>query len=480
MASTSTSSIDRGCIFNNGLSCDCLQKSVCGIPAPFESGSIVWGGKQVNAVPSSTEKEDMDKYLAESMNKLSVKDRETALEEVHGIAKIDQEDPTSLKLNLDELDVHLASIKRGTVYEKAELMDASYVSNRERRLMFLRCNRYDPKAAAQQMLNFFDCKQSLFGSDKLATVITLNHLDEEDKKSLQTGFCQVASQKDRAGRQIALFMPGLRTIGSAESDARANYYMFMSMLQDSEETQRKGVIALHYAVGHLRDKQNGAGRQHFSRLASALPIRWAGIHVCCDDYKQFLIPLAIIRTFSTFFAVKFRVHVGTHMECMYALRGYGIPEGALPLSPIHKKSLLESHQRWYRLQKIINSATPSETSLAEASNHTGDFTKNPSLVQDPTRIVALSEDVIFGETCKTHPGNVRLQQVVADHAQDYESLQGRQEKMDFSWNLVQHMKTTGSRFLMRDTSTGDWIVVSDIQARNRVSKAIRNRRRDRR
>ena len=41
----------------------------------------------------STEKEELDKLLADKMNVLSVKDRETMLEEVNGIPHFDPEDP---------------------------------------------------------------------------------------------------------------------------------------------------------------------------------------------------------------------------------------------------------------------------------------------------------------------------------------------------------------------------------------------------
>eukprot|EP00526_Cylindrotheca_closterium_P026840 CAMPEP_0113629714 /NCGR_PEP_ID=MMETSP0017_2-20120614/15428_1 /TAXON_ID=2856 /ORGANISM="Cylindrotheca closterium" /LENGTH=51 /DNA_ID=CAMNT_0000540129 /DNA_START=15 /DNA_END=167 /DNA_ORIENTATION=+ /assembly_acc=CAM_ASM_000147 len=46
--------------------------------------------------------------------------------------------------------------------------------------MFLRGNRYDTKAAANQMLKFFETKQDLFGTEKLTKDITIEDLDEDD------------------------------------------------------------------------------------------------------------------------------------------------------------------------------------------------------------------------------------------------------------------------------------------------------------
>lgn len=124
------------------------RQTFCGFPGLFDLGTKSQNDEAFDSNGASKEKEDLDKYLAESMNKLSFKDREAALEEVHGIAKTDPEDPMTLACKFAQLDAHIASMKHRTFYEKTESMDPSYVSCRDFRLMFLRCNRYDPKAAA--------------------------------------------------------------------------------------------------------------------------------------------------------------------------------------------------------------------------------------------------------------------------------------------------------------------------------------------
>ena len=69
--------------------------------------------------------------------------------------------------------------------------------------MFLRGNEYDPVAAADQMLRFFDLKLELFGEEKLTTEITMTDLDDGDIISLTSGWLQVAG-RDRAGRQVTI------------------------------------------------------------------------------------------------------------------------------------------------------------------------------------------------------------------------------------------------------------------------------------
>ena len=71
-------------------------------------------------------------------------------------------------------------IEAGSVYDIAERMDPTYDNARAFRIMFLRANRYDVKASANQMLLFFELKQQLFGHDKLAKDITIHDLDEDN------------------------------------------------------------------------------------------------------------------------------------------------------------------------------------------------------------------------------------------------------------------------------------------------------------
>jgi hypothetical protein len=349
----STQSKPRFIFDGQGL---CQQPSFCGLPAMLEENRNIrlHGTQQRTTTHTHKDKEEFDKYLAASMNKLSVRDREISLEEVHGIAKANPEYPISLEANLDELDKHLISIKPGTVYETAELMDVSYVSRRDLRLMFLRGNRYDPKAGAEQMLKFFDLKQTLFGSDKLTTDISLNDLESGVKECLRGGFFQILPEKDRAGRTMILFLPVLRANVAAEDEARAQFYVFTRMLQESEETQKTGVTGVMYAIGRLSARTSIVGVSLNAKLISSIPVPWAGIHLCLDDYRDYVLLHGVIRVLPAKVAVKFMLHFGTHMECRYALRGYGISEESIPLSPTDAEPLLSNHMIWYQQREMLD------------------------------------------------------------------------------------------------------------------------------
>eukprot|EP00980_Cylindrotheca_fusiformis_P012662 scaffold3098_cov158-Cylindrotheca_fusiformis.AAC.1 len=333
-----------------------------------DAGSAESGSSTV-----STEKEDLDKYLAQSMNALSVKDREAALEEVNGIASTEPEDPGTLELCLQELNEHLMQLKQGTYYEVAEKMDRDYVTDRDFRIMFLRANRYasngqnryDPKKAAKQMKNFFDTKHLLFGEDKLVKEITLDDLDEDDKRGLQRGSIQVLPVRDRAGRLIFVNIGGRSDFLSVESKLRAKFYLFMS-LRNMEGVQEKGIVGIRYCVSQYRDEKSDRNSLALhGKCVSSFPYHWAGMQVCCDDYRQYIVLRASLIFFSTSFAARFRVHFGTHLECLYALRAYGIPDGSLPFSRTNAELMLHHHKLWYQQQCIKEMAgTRNESRLS--------------------------------------------------------------------------------------------------------------------
>eukprot|EP00526_Cylindrotheca_closterium_P022697 CAMPEP_0113614132 /NCGR_PEP_ID=MMETSP0017_2-20120614/7003_1 /TAXON_ID=2856 /ORGANISM="Cylindrotheca closterium" /LENGTH=182 /DNA_ID=CAMNT_0000523279 /DNA_START=151 /DNA_END=700 /DNA_ORIENTATION=+ /assembly_acc=CAM_ASM_000147 len=127
-------------------------------------------------------KQEVDALLSEAMNNLTFQEREEQQEFLHGVDKDIAEEKDLIDNALHDLDAHLMRIKNGSVYELAETMNAGYVGARAFRIMFLRGNRYDAKASANQMLSFFELKQQLFGNDKLAQDITIDDLDEDEEK----------------------------------------------------------------------------------------------------------------------------------------------------------------------------------------------------------------------------------------------------------------------------------------------------------
>eukprot|EP00980_Cylindrotheca_fusiformis_P026059 scaffold15301_cov142-Cylindrotheca_fusiformis.AAC.8 len=456
------------------------------LPKPFPGDSL---NQKIAELDTNKEKENLDRYLAASMGKLSLKDREAALEEVHGIVKNDPEDAYFLQSKLQAMENCVSSVKRGTVYEKAEAIDPCFVSSREIRLLFLRGNRYDPQAGAEQLIKHFDLKLSLFGNEKLTKDITLYDLDDNDRVCLESGFCQILPQKDVAGRAVLLILPGLRPNLAMKHGIRAIYYLVMTTLQESEEIQKKGIVKIIYAVGRYKNRKKAAGFAQVAQYVSSTPFPLRGNHLCFDarDYQEYAYRRAVIVVLPTSVAAKTRTHFGSYTECVYALRGYGISEGSLPISLIDANPLLHNHMTWYEHRRIVDldPLKPSTFSSAHKNSESGDVT-NAMVCSSLTRkIEPRSGDILqhgltfpkFGREHQVHPGNIRLKKLLAGLSGEYEAIDGKKEKMAFAQNLVRHMKASGSRFLMFDQNTKAWADVSDKMARNKISKTLQNSRR---
>jgi hypothetical protein len=154
--------------------------------------------------------EEIDALIAREMNRMSLEEREKALDDVHGIGGMEEEDRDFVSSCLEELEDHLTTMKQETAYALAEAMSRQYVSAQNFRMMFLRADRYAAKDAAERMVRFFELKKSLFGAEKLVKDITLDDLDENDMDTLGSGCVQVSPLTDMTGRPIFVVLPKLR------------------------------------------------------------------------------------------------------------------------------------------------------------------------------------------------------------------------------------------------------------------------------
>eukprot|EP00980_Cylindrotheca_fusiformis_P022431 scaffold9290_cov107-Cylindrotheca_fusiformis.AAC.9 len=166
--------------------------------------------------------EEIDRMVAQAMLELSAEEREKALQEIHGVVEVDEEDPDFMASCLDELDNYLAATKSGTAYELAEQMNYDYVSNNRFRTMFLRSTRYVPQDAAEKLIGFLDYKKELFGVENLVHDITLDDLSPDDRALMEVGYVQFGKTHDRNGRPILCLCEKvkLRYSKSAENSVR--------------------------------------------------------------------------------------------------------------------------------------------------------------------------------------------------------------------------------------------------------------------
>lgn len=183
------------------------------------------------------------------------------------------------------------------------------------------------------------------------------------------------------------------------------------------------------------------------------------------------------------------------MECQYALRAYGIPSEILPISPVDLLPDLTNHRKWYQRRMQLEKEWKQLQSNGQgvSSVKGGSVTGSPSKrveddVQDhnisphhhgelKAAIQPQPTDVLFGRGSLMHPGNVRFRQMVTENSQSYELARGKQQKIHASGQLLDALKRNGVRFLVYDKEAGQWKTATNAQARNKIAKTIRNRRR---
>jgi hypothetical protein len=149
------------------------------------------------------------------LNQLSNKERSLGLEELHGVADMEEEEPSRISSLLDDLDqslnqIQLSNNPNPSAYKQAISVNPPYVERY--RLLCLRAEDYNPQKAAAKLVRFFQLKLDLFGNEKLTEDIRYQDLSDEDVKHLKTGFLQQLSQRDRAGRVVFMVI-GLLNLG---------------------------------------------------------------------------------------------------------------------------------------------------------------------------------------------------------------------------------------------------------------------------
>jgi hypothetical protein len=298
----------------------------------------------------------------------------------------------------------------------------------------------------------------LFGKEKLVKDITLNDLDEDDRTFLQAGTIQILPFTDSAKRPIICQIAGLRAFKTITNELRARFYIYMTALK-SQSTQLRGAVVVAYSIGNFQDKLNRPGFAENVKLAIALPFHKAGNHLCCDDVQQYIIQCAFISLSSAKFKARFKVHLGSHMECQYLLSTYGIPGEALPLSTTTNNLRLDYHLLWYNqcLQRETSSGLPQDAKTIPHQPH--------------------PNDVIFtGGKSSNNGGNQRLRLLTKRFLDSY-NTSNNAKKRQLEDRIIEEISSFDGRFLKQDGSLGLWKELPLDEVRTKITQMFRNNRR---
>ena len=164
-------------------------------------------GNNVSNSTSSRSSDEFDAALAKEMNELSVTEREKVLDDIHGVATVQEESPAFIAKSLREMDLALGvlpKVKRKAL-DRALFFKPSLLDDQKFKLMFLRADNYDSPLAAKRLARHFEEKLQLFGEGKLTKDITLEDLEPEDIENLGYVGCAKLPHKDQSGRPIWFF-----------------------------------------------------------------------------------------------------------------------------------------------------------------------------------------------------------------------------------------------------------------------------------
>lgn len=165
--------------------------------------------------PKSDEEADLaEQVLTRELEKLSLDEHERLLFDIHGFcSSADDENVAFIAEKLVELDATLNKMKRKKkeAYEMARFLNKKYVESRDFKIMFLRSEKFNVKAAAETIISHFEIKRRIFGEGEvLARDVLQTDLNEEDHQRLQDGFIQVMPERDAAGRTIICLNLGFK------------------------------------------------------------------------------------------------------------------------------------------------------------------------------------------------------------------------------------------------------------------------------
>ena len=165
---------------------------------------------------------DSDALFADELNKLSLKERDEVLYDVHGVADVVEETPDMIEDAVQQMAHELQQIpvEEKHAYDVAFSQDSNYVTDRKFWTMFLRADQFRPRQAAVRLVAFFQMKYELFPLEALARDVKLSDLDDDDIRTLESGYAQIGSQRDRAGRAIFMLMPAIKKNKTYENKVR--------------------------------------------------------------------------------------------------------------------------------------------------------------------------------------------------------------------------------------------------------------------
>ena len=330
---------------------------------------------------------------------------------------------------------------------------------------------------------------------KVAKTITLDDLDEDDIEALESGSIRILPFPDTAGRKIIFICEKYAKYKSWKNEVRNLWYQMMIPLYNDEQVQKSGYVFVFYYVGvKVEDRPKDSSKTYSQTyLLRGIPSRQGSYHFCLNDIAMHTIIKCVCAIGGKDLRVRFRPHFGSHVECQYKLKSFGIPQHALPqdlesgrdtptdlLSYLGEQVEIERRRIKEEEQEVELSGDYEEeglTSPRRGKKKKKCVSENPKPRRKKLIAVATFKDVLLGrgKPYQIHPGNVYLNQAVLRLLSQYQKAD-KKEKKQISLDVIQEIQEKhGGRFLRRDTEINRdmWEEVSTALALEKVAHGFR-------
>ena len=261
----------------------------------------------------------------------------------------------------------------------------------------------------------------------------------------------------------------------------------MLPLYKHENAQKRGTVGIFYYVGTTMDERPKDCSVTYSKayLTRAIPSRLASCHFCLDDMALHYIVKITCAIGGRDLRLRFRPHFGSHVECQYALKSFGLPQRTFPVNQLGEftTSALDRYiSQQFEKERLQIKQEDMEVVIqggdderVMASHRMDDKSGN---VESKKKLIAVAtfKDVLVGrgKPYQVHPGNLVLGELIAKYYNRYQ-VGNKKEKAQVCFDVIKEVQDTGGRFLKKNTDINPdmWEEFSLSVAREKVAHAFR-------
>jgi hypothetical protein len=152
--------------------------------------------------PSEVNPKEVDSFLAQEMNQLTVQEREREFHKLHGIHSADEDEDDRMQEALLQIQIEIDQISDKPAYNEALRLGSTYVFDTKFRKRFLWAEDLDAHKAAIRMINFLQYSSEVYGPSVLLRRIQFSDLGPSAVAYFKAGSGLVPPARDSSGRRI--------------------------------------------------------------------------------------------------------------------------------------------------------------------------------------------------------------------------------------------------------------------------------------